>query len=96
MKLPEIAVRRPITTIMIFSAIALLGGGGSFFKLNLDMLPDIEPFHTSLYFRKFSRKKVCERPFFRLLSRSISGAIFSLSAFDYSGQQHHTILCRMH
>ncbi len=25
MKLPEIAVRRPITTIMIFSAIALLG-----------------------------------------------------------------------
>ena len=27
MKLPEIAVRRPITTIMIFSAIALLGGG---------------------------------------------------------------------
>ncbi|MBW1773589.1 MAG: efflux RND transporter permease subunit [Deltaproteobacteria bacterium] len=42
MKLPEIAVRRPITTIMIFAAIALLGSV-AFFKLNLDMLPDIEP-----------------------------------------------------
>ena len=42
MKLPEIAVRRPITTIMLFAAIALLGGV-AFFKLNLDMLPDIEP-----------------------------------------------------
>ena len=95
MKLPEIAVRRPITTIMIFAGIALLGSV-AFFKLNLDMLPDIEPFHSSLYFRKFSRKKVCERPFLRLLSRSLSGAIFSFSAFDYSGEQHHTILCPMH
>jgi len=42
MKLPEIAVRRPITTIMIFAGIALLGSV-AFFKLNLDMLPDIEP-----------------------------------------------------
>ena len=42
MKLPEIAVRRPVTTIMIFAAIALVGAV-SFFKLNLDMLPDIEP-----------------------------------------------------
>jgi HAE1 family hydrophobic/amphiphilic exporter-1 len=42
MKLPEIAVRRPVTTIMMFAAIALLGCV-SFLKLNLDMLPDIEP-----------------------------------------------------
>ncbi|MCD4653714.1 efflux RND transporter permease subunit, partial [bacterium] len=42
MRLPEIAVRRPVTTIMVFSAIALLGCV-AFFKLNLDMLPAIEP-----------------------------------------------------
>ncbi len=42
MKLPEIAVRRPVTTIMVFAAIALLGSV-AFFKLNLDLLPDIEP-----------------------------------------------------
>ena len=42
MKLPEIAVRRPVTTVMVFAAIALLGSV-AFFKLNLDMLPDIEP-----------------------------------------------------
>ncbi len=42
MKLPEIAVRRPVATIMVFAAIALLGCV-AFFKLNLDMLPDIEP-----------------------------------------------------
>jgi len=42
MKLPEIAVRRPVTTVMIFAAIALVGCV-AFFKLNLDMLPDIEP-----------------------------------------------------
>jgi len=42
MKLPEIAVRRPVATIMVFAAIILLGSV-AFFKLNLDMLPDIEP-----------------------------------------------------
>ncbi len=42
MKLPEIAVRRPVTTIMIFAALALMGSV-AFFKLNLDLLPDIEP-----------------------------------------------------
>lgn len=42
MKLPEIAVRRPVTTVMFFAAITLLGCV-AFFKLNLDMLPDIEP-----------------------------------------------------
>ena len=41
-QLPEIAVRRPVTTVMVFAAIALLGSV-AFFKLNLDMLPDIEP-----------------------------------------------------
>jgi HAE1 family hydrophobic/amphiphilic exporter-1 len=42
MKLPEIAVRRPVTTVMFFAAVTLLGCV-AFFKLNLDMLPDIEP-----------------------------------------------------
>lgn len=42
MKLSEIAVRRPVTTVMVFTAIALLGCV-AFFKLNLDMLPEIEP-----------------------------------------------------
>jgi len=42
MKLPEISVRRPVTTVMVFAAIALFGSI-AFSKLNLDMLPDIEP-----------------------------------------------------
>ena len=42
MKLPEIAVRRPVTTVMVFAAITLLGCV-AFFDLNLDLLPDIEP-----------------------------------------------------
>jgi HAE1 family hydrophobic/amphiphilic exporter-1 len=42
MKLPEIAVRRPVTTVMLFAAVTLLGCV-AFFKLNLDLLPDIEP-----------------------------------------------------
>ena len=42
MRLPEIAVRRPVAIIMVFAAIALLGGV-PFFKLNLDMLLDIGP-----------------------------------------------------
>ncbi|RJR33081.1 MAG: efflux RND transporter permease subunit, partial [Desulfobacteraceae bacterium] len=42
MKLPEISVRRPVATVMVFAAIALLGGV-AFFKLNLDLLPDVEP-----------------------------------------------------
>ncbi|PKN04989.1 MAG: hypothetical protein CVU74_04100, partial [Deltaproteobacteria bacterium HGW-Deltaproteobacteria-9] len=42
MRLPEISVRRPVATIMVFAAILLLGSV-AFFKLNLDMLPDIEP-----------------------------------------------------
>ncbi|BBO93077.1 efflux RND transporter permease subunit [Desulfosarcina ovata] len=42
MKLPEISVRRPVTTVMVFAAITLLGCV-AFFMLNLDLLPDIEP-----------------------------------------------------
>ncbi len=42
MKLPEISVRRPVTTVMVFAAITLLGCV-AFFRLNLDLLPDIEP-----------------------------------------------------
>ncbi|MDL1980818.1 MAG: efflux RND transporter permease subunit [Deltaproteobacteria bacterium] len=42
MKLPEIAVRRPVTTIMVFAALVMIGTV-AFFKLNLDLLPDIEP-----------------------------------------------------
>jgi len=41
-KLPEIAVKRPVTTIMIFAALVIIGTV-AFFKLNLDLLPDIEP-----------------------------------------------------
>lgn len=42
MKLPEIAVRRPVSTIMFFAAVVLIGIV-AFFNLNLDLLPDIEP-----------------------------------------------------
>jgi len=42
MNLPQLAVQRPVSTVMVFAAIALLGAV-TFFKLNLDMLPDIEP-----------------------------------------------------
>ncbi len=42
MKLPEVAVRRPVTTVMVFAALAMLGGVAAS-RLNLDMLPDIEP-----------------------------------------------------
>ena len=42
MRLPEMAVRWPVTTVMVFAATALLGSV-AFFKLNLDMLSDIEP-----------------------------------------------------
>ena len=42
MKLPETAVKRPVTTIMIFAALVIIGTV-AFFKLNLDLLPDIEP-----------------------------------------------------
>jgi hydrophobe/amphiphile efflux-1 (HAE1) family protein len=41
-KLPETAVRRPVTTIMVFAALVIIGTV-AFFKLNLDLLPDIEP-----------------------------------------------------
>ncbi|MBW1777711.1 MAG: efflux RND transporter permease subunit [Deltaproteobacteria bacterium] len=41
MKLSEISVRRPVTTVMVFAAITLLGCV-AFFRLNLDLLPDIE------------------------------------------------------
>lgn len=42
MKIPEFAVRRPVSTLMIFAAITLIGCV-AFSKLNLDFLPDIEP-----------------------------------------------------
>jgi len=42
MKLPEIAVKRPVTTLMVFAAMVLLGSV-AFFGLNLDLLPDVEP-----------------------------------------------------
>lgn len=42
MTLPEIAVRRPITTIMAFVAIIILGFV-SFVGLPIDLLPEIEP-----------------------------------------------------
>ncbi len=42
MKLPEIAVNRPVSTLMLFAAVILIGVI-SFFKLNLDLLPEIDP-----------------------------------------------------
>ena len=42
MKLPEIAVNRPVSTLMLFAAVILIGVI-SFSKLNLDLLPDIDP-----------------------------------------------------
>ena len=42
MKLSEIAIRRPITTIMFFAAIVLLGMV-SLDRLPLQVLPDISP-----------------------------------------------------
>jgi len=42
MRLPEVAVRRPVTTAMVFAGIALLGTV-AYFRINLDMLPDISP-----------------------------------------------------
>ena len=42
MKLPQFAVTRPHTVMMVFLAIALMGAI-SLFKLNIDLLPDITP-----------------------------------------------------
>lgn len=42
MSLPKLAVDRPIATIVLFAAIALMGAI-SFNKLNLDLMPNIEP-----------------------------------------------------
>ncbi len=42
MRLPEISVRRPITTIMLFVAIIIIGLV-SFQRLPIDLLPEIEP-----------------------------------------------------
>ncbi len=42
MNLPEISVRRPITTIMLFLAIIIIGLV-SFQRLPIDLLPEIEP-----------------------------------------------------
>jgi CzcA family heavy metal efflux pump len=47
MNLPEIAVKRPITTIMAFAALSLLGVV-ALSGLNLDILPDIEPTAASI------------------------------------------------
>jgi len=42
MKLPETGVKRPVTTVMIFVAILILGVV-SLTMLALDMMPEIEP-----------------------------------------------------
>ncbi|MCX8104631.1 MAG: efflux RND transporter permease subunit, partial [Ignavibacterium album] len=42
MNLPEISVRRPITTIMLFIAIVIIGFV-SFQRLPIDLFPEIEP-----------------------------------------------------
>ncbi|MCD4744024.1 MAG: efflux RND transporter permease subunit, partial [Desulfobacteraceae bacterium] len=42
MNLPEMAVKRPVAITMVFVALVMIGTV-AFFKLNLDLLPDIEP-----------------------------------------------------
>ncbi len=42
MKLPEISVKRPIMTLMVFLAVLVIGSI-SFLNLKFDLLPDIEP-----------------------------------------------------
>ena len=42
MRLPEFSVKQPVATLMLLLALALLGFV-SIFRLNIDMLPDIEP-----------------------------------------------------
>ncbi|MDO9508275.1 MAG: efflux RND transporter permease subunit [Thermovirgaceae bacterium] len=42
MKLPELSVKRPVTTLMIFLSVLIIGGIAST-SLKLDMLPKIEP-----------------------------------------------------
>ncbi|MBW2039603.1 MAG: efflux RND transporter permease subunit [Deltaproteobacteria bacterium] len=47
MRLPEISVRNPVMTVMIFFAIILLGAV-ALTKLKIDLLPDIEPPQVSV------------------------------------------------
>lgn len=42
MKLPEISVRRPVATLMVFVGVIVIGSI-VFMNLNIDLLPDIEP-----------------------------------------------------
>ncbi len=42
MKLPEFGVKRPVATIMLFSALILISAV-AIFKLKIDLFPDIEP-----------------------------------------------------
>ncbi|HOC82397.1 MAG TPA: efflux RND transporter permease subunit, partial [Synergistales bacterium] len=42
MKLPEISVKRPVMTLMVFLAVLVIGSI-SFRSLKLDLLPRIEP-----------------------------------------------------
>ncbi|MFN3534462.1 MAG: efflux RND transporter permease subunit, partial [Desulfatiglandales bacterium] len=42
MKLPEFSVKQPVATLMLFLALALLGGF-ALSRLNVDILPDIDP-----------------------------------------------------
>lgn len=47
MKLPEISVRNPVMTVMVFCAVLLLGAF-SLTKLKIDLMPDIEPPQVSV------------------------------------------------
>ncbi|HPN38980.1 MAG TPA: efflux RND transporter permease subunit, partial [Melioribacteraceae bacterium] len=47
MNLPEVSVRRPITTIMLFMAIMIIGYV-SFSRLPIDLFPEIEPPNISV------------------------------------------------
>ena len=42
MKLPEFGVKRPVATLMLFSALILMSAV-AIFKLKIDLFPEIEP-----------------------------------------------------
>lgn len=47
MRLPEVSVRNPVMTVMVFLAVLLLGGF-SLTRLKIDLMPDIEPPQVSV------------------------------------------------
>ncbi|MBI1390773.1 MAG: ATP-binding cassette domain-containing protein [bacterium] len=75
MKLSEISVRRPITTVMFFCALVLLGVV-SVERLPLQLLPDISPPYGAAYC--FSRQNMSPEELEQKIIRPIEGEIAQL------------------